>query len=233
MNDALSSWPGLVVRHPLVQRTADALRDAAVDLALDDHRVDQAAAVVDDGVLEDRDLGGVRVGLDDRRRACRRRTSSARGSRSPCPPGPARRPRPPAACRGRRRRTGWPPWTPRRRRSAAGWTAPRRCPGRSTRPVRPSPRRRRPRSRGRPRPPPAPRRRSGAPSPAPACGQVDRRPAHHRGARGEGADGVRHPAGVAGDHLDVLERHAELVGDELGERRWRAPGPGWSARWRP
>ena len=41
MNDALSSWPWLVVRHPLVERAADALRDAAVDLALDDHRVDQ------------------------------------------------------------------------------------------------------------------------------------------------------------------------------------------------
>ena len=32
---------GLVVGHPLVERAADALRDAAVDLALDDHRVDQ------------------------------------------------------------------------------------------------------------------------------------------------------------------------------------------------
>ena len=48
-------------------------------------------------------------------------------------------------------------------------------------------------------------------------GQVDRRAAHHRGARGEGADGVRHPPGVAGDHLDVLEPHAELVGDQLRE----------------
>ena len=57
--------PGLVVGHPLVERTADALRDAAVDLALDDHRVDQVAAVVDDGVLQDGDLGGVGVGLDD------------------------------------------------------------------------------------------------------------------------------------------------------------------------
>src|SRR3954467_4776911 len=39
----------------------------------------------------------------------------------------------------------------------------------------------------------------------PFARQVDRRAAHPRGARGEGADGVRHPAGVAGDHLDVLE----------------------------
>ncbi len=57
----------LVVDHPLVERPAHALGDAAVDLALDDHRVDQVAAVVDDGVLEDRDLGGVGVGLDDHR----------------------------------------------------------------------------------------------------------------------------------------------------------------------
>ena len=55
----------LVVGHPLVERAADALRDAAVDLALDDHRVDQVAAVVDDGVLQDLDLRRVRVGLDD------------------------------------------------------------------------------------------------------------------------------------------------------------------------
>ena len=39
--------PVLVVLHPLVERAADALRDTAVDLALDDHRVDQVAAVVD------------------------------------------------------------------------------------------------------------------------------------------------------------------------------------------
>ena len=48
--------PVLVVRHPLVERAADALRHPAVDLPLDDHRVDEVAAVVDDGVLEDRDL---------------------------------------------------------------------------------------------------------------------------------------------------------------------------------
>ena len=47
--------------------------------------------------------------------------------------------------------------------------------------------------------------------------QVDRRATHHRGARGERADGVRHPAGVTRDHLDVLELHPELVGDQLGE----------------
>ncbi len=58
---------GLVVGHPLVQRAADALRHAAVDLALDDHRVDQVPAVVDHGVPEDLDLRRQRVGLDDHR----------------------------------------------------------------------------------------------------------------------------------------------------------------------
>ena len=44
----------LVVGHPLVERATDALGDAAVDLALDDHRVDHRAAVVDDAVAQDR-----------------------------------------------------------------------------------------------------------------------------------------------------------------------------------
>src|SRR5690606_29484688 len=39
--------------------------DAAVDLPLDDHRVEHRAAVVHDAVAQDRDLGRVRVGLDD------------------------------------------------------------------------------------------------------------------------------------------------------------------------
>src|SRR6185437_1655928 len=56
----------VVVGHPLVQGATDALGDAAVDLALDDPRVDQAAAVVYHAVAQDRDLGRVRVGLHDR-----------------------------------------------------------------------------------------------------------------------------------------------------------------------
>ena len=156
---------GLVVGHPLVERAADALRDAAVDLALDDHRVDQVAAVVDHGVLQDPDLRGQRVGLDDH-------GVHAGGERRPLGrvEVPALQARlvvlgAPAACPGRRPRTGWPPWTPRRRRSAAGWTAPRPCRGRSRRPGCPSPTPRRRRSRGRPARPRARRPRSAAPSP--------------------------------------------------------------------
>ena len=56
--------PVVVVDRLLVQRLRDRLRDAAVHLALDDHRVDDVAAVVDRGVALDRDLAGLAVDLD-------------------------------------------------------------------------------------------------------------------------------------------------------------------------
>src|SRR3712207_9554375 len=49
-----------VVHGLLVQRLGDALRQAAVDLALDDERVDDRADVVDAGVLADLDEPGDR-----------------------------------------------------------------------------------------------------------------------------------------------------------------------------
>ena len=51
--------------HLLVERGADALRRAAEDLAVDDHRVDQHAAVLDDDVVEDLDLAGLGIDRDD------------------------------------------------------------------------------------------------------------------------------------------------------------------------
>src|SRR4051794_23177400 len=60
-NDVASGWP-IVVRDFLVERGADALRDAALDLAVDHHRVDHGAAVFGHGVVEDFDDAG--VGLD-------------------------------------------------------------------------------------------------------------------------------------------------------------------------
>ena len=59
--------PALVVDDALVERAADALRDAAADLALDDHRVHERAAVVVDDVPEEREVPGLDVDLDDRR----------------------------------------------------------------------------------------------------------------------------------------------------------------------
>ena len=52
-----------------------------------------------------------------------------------------------------------------------------------------------------------------------ARGERDRVAAHHRGAARERADALLDARGVAGDHGDVLGRHAELVRRHLGERR--------------
>ena len=54
-----------VEAHLLVERGADALRRAAADLAVDDHRVDQHAAVLDHDVVEDLDLAGLGIDGDD------------------------------------------------------------------------------------------------------------------------------------------------------------------------
>ena len=62
----------LVERDHLHQRDADALGEAAVDLAVDDHRVDAHAAVVDRDEAPDLDLARCRGRC--RRPRCRRRT---------------------------------------------------------------------------------------------------------------------------------------------------------------
>ncbi len=56
--------PVLVVDVFLVERPADPLRDAALDLALDIARVDRAADVLDRGVAQDLDLARLLVDLD-------------------------------------------------------------------------------------------------------------------------------------------------------------------------
>ena len=59
------SWPRLgVVVAGLEQRLADALRDAAMHLALDDHRVDEVAEIVGGDELHDLGVAGLRVDLD-------------------------------------------------------------------------------------------------------------------------------------------------------------------------
>ena len=55
----------LVVGDLLVQRRREAHRQAAVDLAVDDHRVDDVAAVVDRDEAADLDLAGALVDVDD------------------------------------------------------------------------------------------------------------------------------------------------------------------------
>ena len=56
----------LVVQHLLVQRLRRALGDAAVLLAANEQRVEDAAAVVDGDVAQHRDAAGLGVDLDDR-----------------------------------------------------------------------------------------------------------------------------------------------------------------------
>ena len=65
MYEPVSNCPDSRVVHAAFHhRLAEALRDAAVHLALDDHRVDDVAEVVDRGEALDRRLAGLRVDLD-------------------------------------------------------------------------------------------------------------------------------------------------------------------------
>ena len=60
----VTGWRAVVVAHPFVERVADAVRDAAVDLALDHHRIDQHAGVLHRDVAQDFHLAGLDVDLD-------------------------------------------------------------------------------------------------------------------------------------------------------------------------
>ena len=53
-----------VVAAFLEERLADPLRQPAMDLALDDHRIDDAAEIVDGGEIDDAHRAGVAVDLD-------------------------------------------------------------------------------------------------------------------------------------------------------------------------
>ena len=55
---------GMTLIPTLKQRLAHALGDAAMDLALDDHRIDDVAEIVDRGEIHDLDFAGVGVDLD-------------------------------------------------------------------------------------------------------------------------------------------------------------------------
>ena len=54
----------LVVGDLLHEHGPEALRDGAVDLAVDEHRIDHAPAILDDHVLQDLQLAGRRLDLD-------------------------------------------------------------------------------------------------------------------------------------------------------------------------
>src|SRR5207249_3527072 len=55
----------IVVRELFVERAADALRDAAVNLSLDDARIDQGPGIAGDRVVDDRELSRLALDLDD------------------------------------------------------------------------------------------------------------------------------------------------------------------------
>ena len=54
----------LVIDHPLEQRIADAMDHAAPDLAIDQHRVDQRAAIMGNDIAQDLDRAGFDIHLD-------------------------------------------------------------------------------------------------------------------------------------------------------------------------
>ena len=55
---------GAVVNRFLHQRLAEALNHATVKLAVDDHRIEDDAEIVDDGIFRERDVTGFRIDLD-------------------------------------------------------------------------------------------------------------------------------------------------------------------------
>ena len=54
----------LVIDRALVQRLADTVGDAAVNLALDDHRIDNNAEVIHGGPGDDLGVAGLRINFD-------------------------------------------------------------------------------------------------------------------------------------------------------------------------
>jgi hypothetical protein len=64
MKEPVTSWPSLVIDAAFQQRLADALRDAAMHLAFDDHRIDEIAEVIHRRPVGDGGDAGIRVDLD-------------------------------------------------------------------------------------------------------------------------------------------------------------------------
>ena len=55
---------GSIEIHFLVERRANTLRETAIDLAVDDHRIDEFAAVLDDRIVDDLDIAHFRIDGD-------------------------------------------------------------------------------------------------------------------------------------------------------------------------
>ena len=64
MNEPVTGWPDESRRDVLHQDLADALHDAAVDLAMQQHRIEHRADIVDHRVAGDLDRAGIAIDLD-------------------------------------------------------------------------------------------------------------------------------------------------------------------------
>ena len=65
MNEPVWSWPlSRVVDRILIERLADPLDQRAVNLALDDHRIDDAPEIVGAGETHERHAPGLAINLD-------------------------------------------------------------------------------------------------------------------------------------------------------------------------
>ena len=194
-----------VVVHALEQRVADAVRDAALHLAVDDQRIDDRAAVVGDGVVAERARRRSSDRPRPRRHACRCNRTPAAARRTRCARGPrsARRetttPGTPCAIRASSRE--------RQLRLVAAARRPPRCPRR--------------RCRFRRRPARAPRARTICLRTALPASSADE-PALTAWRLAKPPTPCEIAAGVADGHDDVFDAAAELIGDDLRQRRARA-----------
>ena len=199
MNEPRDAVAVLVERDHLHERHADAVGEAAVHLPLDDHRVDARAAVVDRDEAPDLHLAGARVDVDDADVGpegvgqVRRVVDHGRVEVALDALGQLE-----GAVREHRDLLDRPA-LPRVALDVPAADGPTRGP-----PGRVLERRRRD-DLGLLAHPLGDDRRGGA--------------GHRRRARAVGAQAERRVVGVAVDDLDVLGRDAELVGDDLGERR--------------
>ena len=73
----------LVVHHLFEQAVADTLRDAALDLALDRHRVDRLAHILHGHVVGQLDVAGVCIDLHTRELHCEARRLDRHRHRAP------------------------------------------------------------------------------------------------------------------------------------------------------
>src|SRR6266850_456683 len=201
----------VVIDHLFVECIGDALGDAAMDLSLDDHRVDQTARIFDDHELFDHDLAGCDVDFDDRNVAGVRESAVGVVGRHRRQPGFGDRRKAVALVIGGARQL--PHLDPEIGAAHEGATV-------ADLDVRG----------GRLQYLAGDRLQALAQCP---CRELASTAGDHQRAAGESAPAVRAAVGVASDDPDLFGRDADLVGDQLRQGRlqpltvWRAADPGF------